>query len=92
MYKKKNRFSQPVPILDKISLRLSDAVYRNINEKKAPFFFKTFIFDRCFGKCRLIVHFYYDVERCLYFLEYALASPPSKYCFLVFKYISVIDL
>ena len=40
MYKKKNRFSQPVPILDKISLRLSDAVYRNINEKKHHFFLK----------------------------------------------------
>ena len=34
MYEKKNKLSQPVPILMKISARLLHAVYRNnINEK-----------------------------------------------------------
>ena len=34
MYEKKNKLSQPAPILIKISERLSHAVYRNnINEK-----------------------------------------------------------
>ena len=33
MYEKKNKFSQPAPILDEISVRLSDAVYGIINEK-----------------------------------------------------------
>ena len=34
MYEKKNKLSQPTAILIEISVRLSDAVYRNnINEK-----------------------------------------------------------
>ena len=33
MYEKKNKFSQPAPILDEISVRLSDADYGIINEK-----------------------------------------------------------
>ena len=31
MCEKKNKLSQPAPILDKISVRLSNAVYDNIN-------------------------------------------------------------
>ena len=38
MYEKKNKLSQPVPILIEISARLSAAVYRNnINEKCVTF-------------------------------------------------------
>ena len=38
MYEKKNKLSQPAPILIKISARLSHAVYRNnINEKCVTF-------------------------------------------------------
>ena len=33
MYEKKNKLSQPASILDVISVRLSDDIYRNINEK-----------------------------------------------------------
>ena len=40
MYGKKNKLSQPAPILDKISVRLPNAVYGNIM-KKASFFFET---------------------------------------------------
>ena len=35
------------PILDLISVRLSDAAHRNINEN-VSFFFKTLVFDRLF--------------------------------------------
>ena len=37
MYEKKNKLSKPVPILIEISVRLLDAVYRNIAEKLAIF-------------------------------------------------------
>ena len=37
MYEKKNKLSQPTPILIEISVRLSGAVYRNVNEKCAIF-------------------------------------------------------
>ena len=37
MNEKENKLSQPAPILGEISVRLSDAVYGNINEKCAIF-------------------------------------------------------
>ena len=37
MYEKKNKLNQSVPILDEISVRLSKAVYRNINGKCTTF-------------------------------------------------------
>ena len=37
MYEKKNKLTQPAPILIEISARLSDAVHRNMNEKGAIF-------------------------------------------------------
>ena len=40
MYEKKNKLSKPVPILIEISVRLLDAVYRNINEKIRHFSLK----------------------------------------------------
>ena len=61
MCEKKNKLSQPAPIQDEISVRLSNAVYGNINEKC----FKTLIFDRCFGKYRLNMPFCDDIRRCL---------------------------
>ena len=60
--------------------------------KNAPFFFKTFICNQCFGKYRLRVLFCDDIGHCLCFLEHFLPTPPLGYCFLVFKYISVIHL
>ena len=38
MYEKKNKLSQPTPILIKISARLSDAVYRNNTNEKCVIF------------------------------------------------------
>ena len=43
MYEKKNKLSQPASILDVISVRLSDDVYRNINEKCAIFLYGCFL-------------------------------------------------
>ena len=40
MYEKKNKLSKTVPILIEISVRLLDAVYRNINEKIRHFSLK----------------------------------------------------
>ena len=37
MYEKQNKLSQPAPILIKINIRLTDAVYCDINEKCAIF-------------------------------------------------------
>ena len=90
MYEKKNKLSQPAPILDEISARLSDAVHRNLM-KNAPFFFKTLIFNRCFGKYRLNVPFLDKIGGFLYFLEYALPTPPLRYCFLLFKVLSIYE-
>ena len=49
MYEKKSKLTQPASIFGQISIRLLDSVYRNIM-KNTPFFFKTLISDRCFGK------------------------------------------
>ena len=57
-----------------------------------PFFFKTLIFDGCFGKYRLHLPFFDNIGNCLYILEYSLRTPPLGYCFLVFKYISIFRL
>ena len=40
MYDKKNKLSQPAPVLDEISVRLPNAAYGNIMTK-ASFFFET---------------------------------------------------
>ena len=40
MYDKKNKLSQPAPVLDEINVRLPNAAYGNIM-KKASFFFET---------------------------------------------------
>ena len=65
MYEKKNKLSQPVPILDGISVWLLDAIV--IVMKNAPFFFKTLIldgcFDRCFKKYKLNMPFCDDIGR-----------------------------
>ena len=61
--------------------------------KSDPVFFKTFIFDGCFGKySRLNMPFCDEIGRCLYFLENVLPTPPGGYCFLVFKFMRIIHL
>ena len=86
MFEKKNKLSQP-PILIEI-----DAVYRNILMKNAPFFFKTLTFDACLAKYRFYMPFPDNIRHCLYFLEYALPTPPLGYCFVGLKYLSIIHL
>ena len=80
----------------KISSSNESLFYRTLSivilMKNAPFFFKTFICNQCFGKYRLRVLFCDDIGHCLCFLEHFLPTPPLGYCFLVFKYISVIHL
>ena len=51
MYEKKNKLSQPAPNLAPscyCTVVILLIVYCNIDEN-APFFFKTVIFDECFG-------------------------------------------
>ena len=38
------------------------------------------------------IDFSYNIGRYLYFVEYALPTPPLGYCFVVFKYVSIIHL
>ena len=38
------------------------------------------------------IDFSYNIGRYLYFVEYALPIPPLGYCFVVFKYVSIIHL
>ena len=86
MYEKKNKLSQPAPILDEISARLSDAVHRNLM-KNAPFFFKTLIFNRCFGKYRLNVQiFWTKSEASFTFLNMLCQLHHSDTVFYCLKY------
>ena len=61
MYNKKNKLSQPVSILDDISIQLSNAVNVMLM-KSAPFFFRNIIFDGRF-KNKLNVPFCDDFGR-----------------------------
>ena len=38
MYEQKNKLTQPAPVLDEISIRLSDAVHRNITHSLWVFY------------------------------------------------------
>ena len=51
--------------------------------KNAPFFFKIPIFDECYEKYILNVSFLDDIGCFLYFLKYALPTPPVGYYFLL---------
>ena len=71
-WKAKIRCIYADPIVDLISIQLSDTAHCNINEN-LPFFFKTLVFDRLFLETTGVnVPFYSNIGRCLNFLEYAL--------------------
>ena len=85
MYEKKNKSSQPAPTLSKLA-----SGYRTLSMKilmkNVPFFFKTHIFDGCFGKYRLNMTSCDNIGRCLYVLP----TRPVGQSFLVFKYKSIV--
>ena len=56
------------PVFDQVSIRLSDAAHRNMNQKYVFFFF--------LKKKQTNFRWAFDVNiiRCLYFLEYPLSS------------------